>query len=60
MSTDKTQRCGICGVPCCALAVNNTFLCDGHFDAWLALPRDLTIGGHVAMADFVVRAKAAR
>lgn len=54
------SHCAVCVALCCDLHVNNATLCDAHFDAWLATPRDLSEGGPSAMGRFVAMAKAAR
>ncbi len=41
MSEDpRPAKCSVCGAPCVALAINNAFMCDRHFDAWLKHPLD--------------------
>ena len=51
-------RCVVCGEKCIDMSVNLAFLCDSHFDAWLACPRDPLVGGQVAMTAFVADARA--
>jgi len=48
----KPEKCALCSVPCCGMRINQAFLCDSHFDAWLAYPRDERGCGQ-RMADFM-------
>lgn len=50
---DVRASCAICGADCSAMRINHVTLCDGHFDKWLEMPRDRSIGGQVAMAQFI-------
>jgi hypothetical protein len=54
---ELTQKCSVCAAPCCALGINNHYLCDSHFDAWLKWPYDERGCGQ-RMAEFLADAKA--
>ncbi len=53
----EVAHCAICGIECCPLEINWVTLCEPHFDAWLKLPRDPSVGGPAAMASFVAKSK---
>jgi len=52
------EKCGICFRPCCGLAINNTYLCDAHFEVWLKWPRDERQGAQQRMSEFMADQRA--